>query len=324
MAMKGGLLNPHTNKVAAARGVGGGASWHAKSMNQADMMTLFQQFLEFTGKGSGGKGMGGKASPRPFSWQEGYTGAGRKRKCDDSGGVVGDFIGTIKSFVEKTGYGFIECPELGDIFLLAEEKKAYKVGQTVRCTVVRRADGKPQAKDLRSGLKEDTFVPREPREPKQPSQKRQRVEEVGEFLGNFKGRIKSFVDAKRYGFIECPEIQQMGYQDVFLHAEDKWGHKVDEVVAFCAYLKPDGKPQAKNLIGENEQVLGQFVGEIKSFVESKHWGFISCPEIAAQGYQDVFLQSEHKRHFQVGQRVSFYAVLRPDGKPQARGLQYAF
>jgi len=323
---KGGMPDVTANKGGAAKGAKG-SSWQGKNTNQGDMMTLFQQFLEFTGKGYGGKGYGGKGTDG-MAWQKGSTSGGRKRKCDESGGVVGDFVGTIKSFVRKTGYGFIECPELGDVFMLEEEMRGYQVGHTVRFTAVRSAEGKPQAKDLRSGLKEDTFVPREPKEdtfvPREPRQKRQRVEELGEHLGDFQGRIKSFVEKTGYGFIECAAVSQMGYQDVFLHAEDKWGHNVDDIVAFSVYIKPDGKPHAKYLIGQDEQVLGQFVGEIKSFVVKTHWGFISCPELAANGYQDVFLHGDHKGDFQVGQKVSFYAVLRADGKPQARFLQPAF
>merc|ERR1711924_345397 len=92
----------------------------------------------------GGKGYGGKGQWTP------------KFKIDKAGGELGEFTGTIKSFVNKTGYGFIECPELaehGDIFLHAAMKKGYREGQTVKFTCVLTKEGKPNAINLKSGLK---------------------------------------------------------------------------------------------------------------------------------------------------------------------------
>merc|ERR1740138_1300637 len=98
-------------------------------------------------KGWGGKGWGGGQS-----YDSNY-------KVDESGGLVGDFLGTIKSFAESTGYGFIECPEIkksynADVFLHKAMKKGYQVGNKIRFTCVLNKDGKPQAKDLKSGLKD--------------------------------------------------------------------------------------------------------------------------------------------------------------------------
>merc|ERR1719428_69519 len=78
-----------------------------------------------------------------------------KYKWDKSGGVLGEFTGTIKS--GGRAYSFIECPEAGrgDIFLHWEERKAYKTGQTVKFTLVNNKDGKPNAIKLKSVLKSD-------------------------------------------------------------------------------------------------------------------------------------------------------------------------
>merc|ERR1719359_2803358 len=69
---------------------------------------------------------------------------------DSSGGVLGEFIGTIKSGGPR--YGFIECPEAGkgDIFLHADERKGYQTGQTVKFTLAMTKDGKPNAINLKS------------------------------------------------------------------------------------------------------------------------------------------------------------------------------
>merc|ERR1719428_94561 len=94
------------------------------------------------GKGGGGKGGG---------WQN-------KFKIDKSGGELGEFVGTIKSFAFKSNYGFIECEDVtaagyGDVFLHGDMIKGYKQGQKVKFTCVVNKDGKPVAINLKSGLK---------------------------------------------------------------------------------------------------------------------------------------------------------------------------
>jgi len=109
-------------------------------MNQWQMM----QMMQWYGKGKGG----GKGWSGPSTF-----------KVDESGGVLGEFTGTIKSFADGTGYGFIECEQIKaeynkDIFLHRDHKKGYQVGNTVKFTCVLTGKGQPQAKDLKSGFKD--------------------------------------------------------------------------------------------------------------------------------------------------------------------------
>merc|ERR1719263_384885 len=102
----------------------------------------------------GGKGgMGGFGGMGVQKWMFEKPKYKRTFKIDDSGGVLGEFTGTIKSGGKL--YGFIECPEAnkGDIFVHADERKAYKKGQTVKFTLVLNKEGKPHAIKLKSGLK---------------------------------------------------------------------------------------------------------------------------------------------------------------------------
>merc|ERR1719401_577362 len=99
------------------------------------------------GMGKGGKGGSGGRRPMPSS--------NGKFTVDDSGGVLGEFVGTIRSF--RDVWGFIDCPELvplghKDAFLHGDMKKGFQVGQKVKFTAVVTAAGKCQAKDLKSGL----------------------------------------------------------------------------------------------------------------------------------------------------------------------------
>merc|ERR1712107_493827 len=112
-----------------------------------------------TGGGWGGSWGGDKGGDKGgfkgggFGGKSGSKGPG-KFTVDESGGNLGEFVGTIKSFNDKNGYGFITCPELGgygDVFLHGAMKKDFQRGQQVKFTAVLTKDGKPQAKDLRSG-----------------------------------------------------------------------------------------------------------------------------------------------------------------------------
>merc|ERR1719436_1418064 len=89
---------------------------------------------------------------------KGKGGSNGKFVIDESGGVLGEFVGTIKSFNENKCYGFIECDDIKaqgyqDVFLHGDQKRAYQVGHKVKFTAFLTKDGKPQAKDLKSGLK---------------------------------------------------------------------------------------------------------------------------------------------------------------------------
>merc|ERR1719281_1711839 len=103
-----------------------------------------------------GGGWGNGMMMLPMMMGGGGGGWGQKKwtyKWDKSGGDLGEFTGTIKS--GGKAYGFIECPEAGkgDIFLHWEERKEYKKGQKVKFTLVLTKDGKPNAINLKSGLK---------------------------------------------------------------------------------------------------------------------------------------------------------------------------
>lgn len=88
--------------------------------------------------------------------KQGRKGSGKKtesRGADESGGILGQFCGTLKSFADSTGYGFIECADLQvmgfpDVFLHHSQKQHYNVGDAVYFTAFLNSKGKPQAKDL--------------------------------------------------------------------------------------------------------------------------------------------------------------------------------
>merc|ERR1719240_1266021 len=74
-------------------------------------------------------------------------------KIDESGGILGEFTGTIKSFSFRSGYGFIESADVkamghGDVWMHADMKKNLEVGATVKFTAFQNAKGQVQCKDV--------------------------------------------------------------------------------------------------------------------------------------------------------------------------------
>mmetsp|Transcript_102442 Transcript_102442/g.161695 ORF Transcript_102442/g.161695 Transcript_102442/m.161695 type:complete len:140 (+) Transcript_102442:62-481(+) len=125
---------------------GKGKGWSQGGSGGGDVLQLLLKAM--SGGGGGGSG-GGK------SWGKGGGNAKPKPK-DTSGGELGEHIGKVKKQGHK--YSFIECEALvqagyGDVFVMWDEMKAYKVGQKVKFTAYLDKQGRLQAKDLKSGLK---------------------------------------------------------------------------------------------------------------------------------------------------------------------------
>mmetsp|Transcript_88310 Transcript_88310/g.254779 ORF Transcript_88310/g.254779 Transcript_88310/m.254779 type:complete len:164 (+) Transcript_88310:72-563(+) len=141
---KGGVTGVKGSSLkGASKGWGGGGWGGGWGGGEEDMVSLLWNLLQQ----KGGKGKGGK----------GWSSSG-KFKVDDSGGVLGEFTGTIRNFNDWKCYGFIDCPDLAaqgheSVFLHGDMKKGYRVGHTVKFTAFLTAEGKCQAKDLKSGLK---------------------------------------------------------------------------------------------------------------------------------------------------------------------------
>jgi len=240
-----GLIKPVV-KTAFVKPTGGGFKGHGKSYGGGGKGyggggkgDLIQALVQALGGGGGG-GSWGKGSKGKGAW-------GSNFKVDKSGGELGEFVGTIKSFNDKTNYGFIECEEAGqgDIFLHGDMKKGYRQGHTVKFTCVLNKQGKAVAIDLQSGLKDTP-----PGAIKVSSQgsgawgSTFKVDKSGGELGEFTGTIKSFNDKTNYGFIECEEA---GQGDVFLHGDMKKGFRQGHKVKFTCILNKDGKAVAIEL-----------------------------------------------------------------------------
>merc|ERR1719453_2597491 len=115
------------------------------------MMMMMSMMKGMGGKGGKGKGKGGGKwkdydSRGPGDWG--------KYVIDESGGVLGEYTGTIKSFSGKNGYGFIDCADLKamgyqDVFVHGDIKGSYTVGASVSFTAFLTGKGQLQCKELK-------------------------------------------------------------------------------------------------------------------------------------------------------------------------------
>merc|ERR1719313_2850313 len=175
-------------------------------------------------------------------------------------GPEGRFQGKVKSYNESKGWGFIECEETHklfkrDVFLTKSHARSLKVGSRVEFAVTLNGPkGEPHALDT---------IPLDPKEPvafkvlfEQPI---------------FSSAIKTYFEAKGFGFIEPVLFQDATAQDVPPVLQDVFLHKnqipknVGQTAAcvgtpcYFHYDVVEGKPQARGVIEANEARFGALI-----------------------------------------------------------------
>jgi len=200
---------------------------------------------------------------------------GTKRPCP-SGGEGQRYTGTIKSFVLEKGFGFIECPELfqvygRDTWLHNAQLQGFQLGDTVEFEMALNKQGNPQALALTlptamGGGKKAKGKGAGGKAVGQPMQS-----QLGEGQ-RFAGTIKSFCADKGFGFIECSELFEVYGRDTWLHHAQKQHFQKGEAVEFTMALSKEGNPQAVDLAphgqmgttatgGKNNPAAARIVGQ---------------------------------------------------------------
>ncbi|CAK8993986.1 unnamed protein product [Durusdinium trenchii] len=218
-------------------------------------------------------------------------------------------MGTLKSFSQKTGFGFIACPELheaqhrlhswfcpvfgADVFVHVKQMGPFSSvlmpGTPVTFAVVIGKENKPQAYDVQpmDGLLAESTIHNVSESMVDMSQ----MSQMATFPGAFTGLG--------------------GFQDPFTG----FGH---------TEIPPKTAPAAAKRKWEDVTAeLGRFRGVVKSFNGAKGFGFIISEELQAHGYtQDVFLSQAHTpATAQAGSNVSFTAFLNERSQPQAKNVE---
>jgi len=156
------------------------------------------------------------------------------------------YQGTLKSYSEKNGFGFIDCPATKqkygcDVFVHKTEGESVSVGSSVTFQVHLNKKGQPQANKvevvahnhlhniLRSGLQATVDV---------------QSAGFDGATGPFLGKVKSNNPVNGYGFITCAETQALYNADVYLNQTEGHGLQPGQEVYFQVQSNQQGKPQA--------------------------------------------------------------------------------
>jgi len=271
------------------------------------------------------------------------------------------YIGSIKSFDEDKGFGFIDCAEIRnesgkDVFLLRSKLNgaSVRVGDKVSFTVEDsskgiRADGvrllddpaAPCGAPPVAGAQMLPYGPcgfpyaappmgmsygpcgMYPGLPVGPM--------TGRAPGTYLGSIKNFNSEKGFGFIDCEELRAVTGKDVLLLRTVLNGAKV-EVGDRISFTVEDNNGKGYKAVtvqllsggstGNDAQVSSAdslpqetFYGTIKTYDDTKGFGFIICEETRKIFSKDMFvLRSALKEQAgAAGDRVSFTVTMGDKG-----------
>lgn len=254
------------------------------------------------------------------------------------------FFGEIKTWNMAKGFGFLSSPATQAIFgkdvfaLMGEIRNGFAAQGLQVLFKAKNSDRGPVASDIQV-LGSDNWMPPVPAQ--------------GNFFGGGKGgwdsqsswggsnnwgtkvfseeevyfgTIKAVNDEKGWGHIACDAMTKLLGKDLFVMKTtiDEAKVHVGEQVSFTVAQGPKG-PHATNIQTFDQQSAGMvFTGSIKTFNDTKGWGFIESQEARAIFRSDVFL---HKRELNgktvaVGDKVQF-TVDTSGGRASATNLAVA-
>jgi len=235
--------------------------------------------------------------------------------------------GVIKSFNPEKGFGFIECPELtevfgNDVFLHNRQVGNFSQGSHVSFAVVLNKDNKPQAYDLcpvdgGSGGGGGGGCGYGVMSGKMGCGSKGK----GGWFDASAAYAAAMEAAKGAWQAHVSKVPAKGGTQTGV--KRKWGSTWGGSGAGGGGASAGGGAGGGGGKPDEQGELGQFTGPIKSFNQKNGYGFIDCAELKAQGYNDVFLHHQQLGDHKVGEQVTFTAYVNSKGQPQAKDLQGA-
>mmetsp|Transcript_21963 Transcript_21963/g.61414 ORF Transcript_21963/g.61414 Transcript_21963/m.61414 type:complete len:392 (+) Transcript_21963:69-1244(+) len=160
------------------------------------------------------------------------------------------YLGKLKSFNMRTGYGFIECESTEQIYHMdvyihkSQMMKPWRIGQPVEFAVTQNNRGQPQATDVfwlpmttsPKTSQEEQPVGRQVQKPASNS--------------NYIGTVKSYSATQAYGFIASDAMLEKHSCDVYLDRgqlppSGEW--RPGQVIEFEVAYNRRGQPQARSV-----------------------------------------------------------------------------
>jgi len=219
-----------------------------------------------------------------------------------TGEFVAYYVGSLKSYNNKTGYGFLECQQAntdwgGDVFVHKNQiGTRWTVGQPVEFAVSCNNRGQPQAFDC-------VFLPPLPQ--------------------------TRVVNPAPGVLLRQPQAAPAALAPAAGSTEASGGYATAQPPvapdsASGAARTPDS-PSKELTIEEQELNEPRRLGTLKSFSPSQGYGFISCDEIQQAYQRDVYLDKSQlptATSWRFGQCLEFAVSFNARGHPQARRVNW--
>jgi len=153
------------------------------------------------------------------------------------------YEGTLKSYSDRNGFGFLECQTTKmiygcDVFVHRSEGQRMSIGSRVNFKVHLNKKGQPQANNVEVVGHQDSP---EVRIPVHTGTVDQNSAGPCGLAGPFLGRVNS---QQGHGFITCDETQLLYNADVHLNEIEGQGLQLGQEVYFQVHVNPQGQPQA--------------------------------------------------------------------------------
>lgn len=252
----------------------------------------------------------------PSDWSWHAEGAGQGERLGKKA------TGVIKSFNERTNYGFIECKELADIygrdtFVHGKEFQGHYVGEKVSFTVYLGPRGQPQAFNVEK-IREKKHWDK----PKASGAKRKDRSCGEEKTKNsfLLGIVTSYFPERGCGFIECDEVRRKYGQEVYVFKDvlaDSLAGPGD-LVAFYLHLSKQKKAQASHpMLRLKTGTAGTFALKGRFEAVAKGVTQIHCPETLNFFGSPVRVNQRLGSKLEAGSAVSFNVTVSDQGYPLA-------
>jgi len=215
------------------------------------------------------------------------------------------YLGYLKSYNHRRGYGFLQCDEANkdwglDVFIHKSQlPQPWALGQVVEFAVTANDRGQPQATDV----KWLPVLPRH-RQPKAP--------------------IQAAETARRLG---------LDNSEAFAVAAPKVKAAAPVVATNDGDSKTDGSPAQAKVHNDKEPDSAaaeaaaaggrRYLGTLKSFSAAQGYGFLACSELWPKYGRDIYFgKTQLPSNWRLGQTVEFAVMLHPSGHPQARWVDW--